>query len=190
MVRGQPSRQGFHLSPVRLSLGNRVWAPSARGARRRRDWTSSHRDGSRYRVSILRILWLSFQLLRVERSCETRVSNVGLGFRLGFSDCPRLYGGLVVRRASYEGRQSGGGAVPLATGMLQGWGLLHASARVAGMQHRCEAMQHRCEAMSCEPEALRRDLETLSGGGFRLSALEAFEGFPYTELVESIALLV
>ena len=44
--------------------------------------------------------------------------------------------------------------------------------------------------VSCEPEALRRDLETLIGGGFRLSALEAFECFPYTELVESIALLV
>ena len=43
--------------------------------------------------------------------------------------------------------------------------------------------------VSCEPDALRRDLEALVRGGFRLAALEAFDCFPYTEHIESVALL-
>ena len=43
--------------------------------------------------------------------------------------------------------------------------------------------------VSCDPDALRRDLKALTAGGFRLGALEAFACFPYTDHVESIALL-
>ena len=43
--------------------------------------------------------------------------------------------------------------------------------------------------VSCDPESLRRDLEPLESGGLRLSALEAFACFPYSEHVETVALL-
>jgi 23S rRNA (uracil1939-C5)-methyltransferase len=43
--------------------------------------------------------------------------------------------------------------------------------------------------VSCEPRSLARDLDTLSTAGFRVVRLQAFDMFPQTEQVETVALL-
>ena len=43
--------------------------------------------------------------------------------------------------------------------------------------------------VSCEPATLARDLDRLTGDGYRLAGLQAFDMFPQTEEVETIALL-
>jgi len=54
---------------------------------------------------------------------------------------------------------------------------------VAGLRPRAIAY------VACEPSALARDLATFAGLGYRLSALRAFDLFPMTAHVESVALL-
>ena len=43
--------------------------------------------------------------------------------------------------------------------------------------------------VSCDPVTLARDLDRLTGDGYRLAGLQAFDMFPQTEEVETIALL-
>ncbi len=43
--------------------------------------------------------------------------------------------------------------------------------------------------VSCDPVTLARDLDRLAGDGYRLAGLQAFDMFPQTEEVETIALL-
>ena len=43
--------------------------------------------------------------------------------------------------------------------------------------------------VACDPAALARDVATFAQGGYRLSALRAFDAFPMTAHVECVALL-
>ncbi len=43
--------------------------------------------------------------------------------------------------------------------------------------------------VSCDPATLARDLALLTGGGWRLESLRAFDAFPMTHHVECVATL-
>lgn len=54
----------------------------------------------------------------------------------------------------------------------------------------CESGAHRVVYVSCDPMTLARDLAVLGAGGYRVRVVRAFDTFPMTHHVETVAALV
>jgi 23S rRNA (uracil1939-C5)-methyltransferase len=87
-----------------------------------------------------------------------------------------------------------GGAENILEGLTGGYGLAVLDPPRSGCRHVVldkilEFAPRRVVYISCNPSTLARDAQILREGGYRLESLRAFDMFPQTAHVETVALM-